>query len=75
MYVCICKAVTEQQVRRAVESGMCSPADLVAALELDDPSNCGRCVTRAERLLALPCVQQALAATPMVEASQPSMAV
>ena len=42
MYVCICNAVTEEQVRRAIAGGARSLDDLREALGLGD--QCGKCL-------------------------------
>lgn len=44
MYVCLCNALTECQVRRAVENGACRPRDVYGAC--DCRAQCGSC-TRA----------------------------
>lgn len=41
MYICVCKAVTERQVKQAVKSGAASLRDL--RQELGVTSECGRC--------------------------------
>lgn len=42
MYVCVCNAITEEQVRRAVAAGANSLDDLCAVLGLGD--QCGKCL-------------------------------
>jgi bacterioferritin-associated ferredoxin len=49
MYICLCNAITEGQVREAAERGARSPDDL--AHELGVGLGCGRCVTCAKALL------------------------
>lgn len=50
MYVCVCKAVNERAVRRAVrEDGVISLRELVRRTGLG--TGCGKCVPDARRLL------------------------
>ncbi len=49
MYVCICNAVTERQIRRAVELGACSLADLSESLGA--ATGCGKCASHACAIL------------------------
>jgi bacterioferritin-associated ferredoxin len=49
MYVCVCKAVTERQVREAVEGGVQSMRDLRQHLGV--ASECGRCARCAHGIL------------------------
>ena len=49
MYVCICKGITEQQVRATVEAGAASVKDLYRQLELG--SQCGKCVMFAREIV------------------------
>jgi len=48
MYVCICQAVTETQIRRAVEDGVMSFCDLNTRLGV--ASACGTCESYARDL-------------------------
>lgn len=50
MYVCICQAITDRQIERAVDSGI----DSVEALRdtLGVASCCGSCETTAEAIVA-----------------------
>lgn len=41
MYICLCKGVTDTQIRDAVTNGVCSMRDLRA--RLDVASQCGKC--------------------------------
>ena len=43
MYLCLCRALTEEDVRAAGWAGARSAAALIAALKLDDRRCCGRC--------------------------------
>jgi bacterioferritin-associated ferredoxin len=49
MYVCVCKAVTERQVRQAVSNGAQSLKDL--RRELGVSSDCGQCASCARQCL------------------------
>lgn len=45
MYICVCNAVTERQVKQAVKEGACSLRDLRDCLGV--ASECGRCAKSA----------------------------
>ena len=49
MYVCVCQAVTERQVREAVEQGVSSMRGLREQLGV--ASECGRCARCAQGIL------------------------
>lgn len=49
MYVCICKPVTDRQIRRAIDEGACCMRDLRDTLGVG--ACCGRCVPEAKALL------------------------
>ena len=49
MYVCVCNAVTDTQIRKACENGACSMEDL--SRELNVATCCGRCKDCARRIL------------------------
>ena len=49
MYVCICKAVTEKRIARAVGEGATTLKDLRERTGLG--TNCGKCVPQAYQLL------------------------
>ena len=53
MYVCVCRAITEADVRHAGHAGVTAPEDLVLLFGLNDEACCGRCVRRAEKLATL----------------------
>lgn len=48
MYVCICKGITDQHIRDAVENGTGSFRELRQELEL--ASQCGKCGTMAREI-------------------------
>ncbi len=49
MYVCICKGITEKQIKTSVAEGASSVRDLYQELALG--SQCGKCVGFANSLL------------------------
>ncbi len=49
MYVCICNAVTDKQIRKAAKAGVTSVWDLQA--ELGVASGCGSCMEQAISIL------------------------
>lgn len=49
MYVCICNAVTERDIEKAVRGGVRSLADLRLATGCS--SNCGQCADLADALI------------------------
>ena len=42
MYICICNAITERQVRECASSGTCSVDELTSKLGVG--AGCGRCI-------------------------------
>ena len=50
MYICICNAITESQVRECAQGGACSLEDLAADLGVG--TCCGRCRDCASQVLA-----------------------
>lgn len=51
MYICICKAVSDHQIREAVRDGARSVADLQATLQVC--TGCGCCAQAVEACLQL----------------------
>lgn len=50
MYVCVCHALREKDVRRILrEEGACTPAEIFAAVGAEPC--CGRCLPDMERML------------------------
>lgn len=49
MYVCICKAVTESQIRAAVRDGLCTHRDVSRCLQVG--TVCGKCAPDVRALL------------------------
>ncbi len=50
MYVCVCKAVTDHQIRCAVRDGIISFREL--RMELGVATCCGRCAPTAKQVMA-----------------------
>lgn len=49
MYICLCRAVTDKQIRTSVENGASSFREVRE--ELDVGTCCGRCVPEARELI------------------------
>jgi len=49
MYICICNAVTEREIRQCAELGACSLADLREGLGV--ATHCGKCKAAAVEIL------------------------
>lgn len=64
MYVCVCKSITDSQIRRAVDEGACSMRDLCQ--NLGACSQCGKC---AQHVLSE--LRQALSGTGAQTAPEP----
>ena len=55
MYACICRGITEDQVRGVGSLGITAPGELITVLALDDPCCCGRCAAHIEEFVELAC--------------------
>lgn len=56
MYVCVCRAITDHQIRQAIDDGACSVRDLSQRLGI--AVTCGKCGRYAKQLLkeaSVPC--------------------
>jgi bacterioferritin-associated ferredoxin len=53
MYACLCRGLTDADVRRAGQAGALTPASLVPALGLDDAECCGRCAEDIDMFVTL----------------------
>jgi bacterioferritin-associated ferredoxin len=53
MYVCLCKGITESDIRKLACAGFLHPDSLAATLGIDEESCCGRCARNIEELAAL----------------------
>ncbi|WP_026317690.1 (2Fe-2S)-binding protein [Algicola sagamiensis] len=49
MYVCICKAVTDRQIKKAMEAGCTSMREIKSCLGVG--SQCGKCVIEASQMV------------------------
>lgn len=49
MYICLCRAVTDKQIRESIENGASSFREVRE--ELDVGTCCGRCVPEARELI------------------------
>jgi bacterioferritin-associated ferredoxin len=43
MYLCLCKGITDSDIREAGQAGIVMPCQLKAKFGLKDPGCCGRC--------------------------------
>ena len=53
MFVCLCKGISESQLRELGQSGICSADELVAALDLEAEDICGRCIQHIDDLVVI----------------------
>lgn len=53
MYACICRGITERQVKAVGRDGIVAATALIKVLELDDERCCGRCVEHIDELVDL----------------------
>ncbi len=49
MYICICKAVTDGQIREAINQGACTRKQLIECLSVG--RDCGKCNAEVRELL------------------------
>lgn len=49
MYICVCNAITEREIRQCAQLGACSVNDLCEGLGV--ASNCGKCKAAAVAIL------------------------
>lgn len=49
MYVCVCKAVTDHQIRTAIDDGICTRRQLFQCFGVG--GDCGRCSKHVKELL------------------------
>jgi bacterioferritin-associated ferredoxin len=50
MYICLCNAITDREIRQCAEFGVCTLDDLRANLGV--AASCGRCACAAAAVLA-----------------------
>jgi len=60
VYICLCKGISESQVRQLGLVGICSPDALARALGLEEEGVCGRWLRNIEALTALATREAAL---------------
>ena len=60
MYICLCKGISESQVRQLGLAGICFPDALARALGLEEDGVCGRCLRNIEAPTALAASEAAL---------------
>ncbi len=53
MFVCLCKGITESQVRECGRLGICSADALASALGIEDEGVCGRCLRNIDEFVAM----------------------
>jgi bacterioferritin-associated ferredoxin len=53
MYVCLCKGITESDVRRITLAGVSTAEELVASFGLEDEECCGRCAKNIYELVSI----------------------
>ena len=53
MYACLCKAITDKEVRSLGRSGVTDPEALIAALGLEDEVCCGRCKRNIDQFVEI----------------------
>lgn len=51
MLICLCKAVSDRQVRQAVKEGACSVRDIARACEAGTGKGCGACLSTIRTLV------------------------
>lgn len=49
MYVCLCHAVTDRQIKQAVNDGVCSLRQVQLCLRVG--TNCGKCIPAAREVI------------------------
>lgn len=63
MYVCICRAVTENQIRQALDQGLCSRRQLIKCLGVG--RDCGKCHREVKAMLLTHSQQSEKGAIPL----------
>jgi bacterioferritin-associated ferredoxin len=53
VYICLCKGISESQVRELGQAGICSADALALALGLEEEDVCGRCMRNIDDLVAI----------------------
>ena len=55
MYVCLCKGITESDVKECGRIGCVTPQALACRLGIDAEDCCGRCLRNLEEIVAVAC--------------------
>jgi bacterioferritin-associated ferredoxin len=55
MYVCLCKGITESDVRQCGRNGCVTPQALACRLGINSEECCGRCLRNIEEIATLAC--------------------
>jgi bacterioferritin-associated ferredoxin len=58
MYVCICKAVTDTQIKQAIDSGACTRRQLFNCLGIG--GDCGKCNSHIKEMFGEKLQQQSI---------------
>jgi bacterioferritin-associated ferredoxin len=53
VYICLCKGITESDVRKLGCGGFLTPDMLAITLGIDEENCCGRCARNIQELVAL----------------------
>ena len=53
MYVCLCRGITESEVREAGRAGVVMPCQLKSKFGLKQNGNCGRCAKNIHEFVEL----------------------
>ena len=61
MYVCVCKAVTDTQIKKAIDQGVCTRKQLFECLGVG--KDCGKCNKHVKALLGTNLLQQPMMQT------------
>jgi bacterioferritin-associated ferredoxin len=72
MYICLCKGITDSQVRNVLREGVVCAEALAARLGIDRDDCCGRCLSGISDLLSLAPAGCANARLTTVSAATPS---
>jgi bacterioferritin-associated ferredoxin len=62
MYICLCKGITESDVKECGRNGFITPQVLACRLGINAEDCCGRCLRNVEEIVALACNEHADAA-------------
>ncbi len=68
MYICVCKAVTDGQIRTAIDNGICTRRQLVQCFGVG--KDCGKCNKEVSELLKQSSEQNAIYTMMVVYSNQ-----